>query len=106
MMGWMAPLRHLGAKVPVGRNRREVITLLGGVAAVWPVAAQAQQPVGRARIGVLANLPLPPLNRFSRKMHELGYIEGQDLRFNIVLRKATTSAILSWPPSWWRYPSM
>ena len=22
MMGWMAPLRHLGAKVPVGQNHR------------------------------------------------------------------------------------
>ena len=31
-MGWMAPLRHLGAKMLVGRNRREFITLLGGAA--------------------------------------------------------------------------
>jgi putative ABC transport system substrate-binding protein len=36
--------------------------------------------VKRARIGVLANLPLPPLSRFSRKMHALGYIQGQNLR--------------------------
>ena len=37
-MGWMAPLRHLGAKVLVDRNRREFITR--GAAAAWPLTAQ------------------------------------------------------------------
>jgi len=61
-------------------NRRAFIALLGGAAAAWPLAARAQQPEKNVRVGVLGTLPLPPVQRFFRKLQEYGYIEGRNLR--------------------------
>src|SRR5260370_31524892 len=64
-------------------KRREFITLPGGAAA-WPLGARAQQPQNTTklvRIGVLASFPLPPLRKMSQKLKELGYVEGETVRF-------------------------
>src|SRR5215510_14180062 len=66
-------------------RRRHFITLLGGAAA-WPLAARAQQPIGRTgkmpRLGMLMPGPAAhsaaTLDPFYRGLHELGYIQGQN----------------------------
>jgi putative ABC transport system substrate-binding protein len=60
-------------------RRREVITLLGGAAALWPLAARTQQPAKLTRVGVLASQLLPPIQRFANRLQQLGYIDGQNL---------------------------
>ena len=62
-------------------TRRTFITLLGG-AAVWPLAARAQQAAARhVRVGLITPTPLTPamLSAFRDGMHERGYVEGQNL---------------------------
>ena len=56
-------------------SRREFITLLGGAAAAWPLAARAEQGQRGRLIGVLANEPWPPLEGLRDGMRALGYTE-------------------------------
>jgi putative tryptophan/tyrosine transport system substrate-binding protein len=64
-------------------RRREFITLFGGAAATWPVAAPAQQPGKVLRIGMLetisAELNATNLSAFRKSLRDLGYAEGPNL---------------------------
>jgi putative ABC transport system substrate-binding protein len=60
-------------------NRRHFITLLGGTASTWPIVARALQLLPLKRIGFLGNSSLRPVERFLKKMQDLGYVEGQNL---------------------------
>ena len=66
-------------------QRRDFITLLAGAAAAWPLAAYAQQAVKLHRIGILSPELPPPgfLDAFRQGLRELGYVEGQDITFEV-----------------------
>jgi putative tryptophan/tyrosine transport system substrate-binding protein len=64
-------------------NRREFITLLGGVAAAWPLAARAQQPPAMPVIGYLdSRSPEAVANRLRglrQGLKESGYMDNENL---------------------------
>ena len=64
--------------------RREFITLLGGVAAAWPLAAHGQQSGRIVRIGILSTANPRSSSfyqSFERRLRDLGHIEGQNIVF-------------------------
>ena len=61
-------------------NRREVITLLGGAAAAWPLGASAQQAmpvVGYLNLGSPES-DTPRLTGLRRGLSQTGYFEGRN----------------------------
>jgi putative ABC transport system substrate-binding protein len=69
-------------------KRRDFITLLGGAATAWPLAARAQQPAQMRRIGVLSNLaaddpePVARNAAFLQGLQEFGWTAGRNVRID------------------------
>src|SRR6516225_1922923 len=70
-------------------NRRETITLLGGAAAAWPLAARAQQGNRVRRIGVLMwgdeNDPMLKswVSAFTQALANFGWTDGRNVRMDL-----------------------
>ena len=69
-------------------GRREFITLLGGAAAAWPLAARAQQGERMRRVGVLVNLAAnDPMGQarvaaFVQGLQAAGWSDGRNVRID------------------------
>jgi putative tryptophan/tyrosine transport system substrate-binding protein len=70
-------------------RRRQFITLLGGAAAAWPLAARAQQSERMRRVGVLMpwdeNDPEGKLrySAFAQALVDLGWADGRNVRMDL-----------------------
>jgi putative ABC transport system substrate-binding protein len=70
-------------------RRREFMTLLGGTAVTWPLAARAQQPERMRRIGVLMNRVADDpeaqarIKALVQGLQQLGWVEGRNVRMDV-----------------------
>src|SRR5215472_16983359 len=85
------PFTHLAreGRMTVTIGRRELLVALGGAAAMWPLAARAQQPERIRRIGVLMGFDENDpgakgwLSGFVRGLAELGWTDGRNVRMDV-----------------------
>jgi len=79
-------------------GRRDFITLFGGAAAAWPLAAGAQQGERMRRVGVLMNIAADDqeaqlyMAAFQQGLQELGWTVGRNLRLDHLGVQAVKSA--------------
>ena len=83
-------------------KRREFITLIGGAAASWPLAARAQQGGGAgSRVGWrLASRVGAVCIRVVRGLKEIGYVDGGNVRIEYRWAEGRYFVCRNWWPNW------
>jgi ABC transporter substrate binding protein len=77
-------------------RRREFITLLGGAAAAWPLAARAQQAEQVRKIGLLTGGDTVVFTgAFREQLKKLGWTDGYNLRID---RRTSAADLLALDP--------
>src|SRR5262249_27410130 len=84
-------------------KRRKFISLLGGAAVAWPLAARAQQAA--MRVGGWfgrdsRKAKNPRIIPFRQGLEEAGYVEGQNLKIEYRWLRGDTINYPLWPPIW------
>src|SRR5215472_13738436 len=83
------PLSALTMLLSRHTRRREFVTLIGGVAAAWPLAARAQQGERMRRIGVLMNVGesnpdgQARFAAFLQGLQQLGWTDARNVRLDV-----------------------
>jgi putative ABC transport system substrate-binding protein len=73
-------------------RRREFISLVGGTAAAWPLAATAQTPERIRLIGMLAGINDPDIKAFQQELEKRGWSEGRNIHIESRYAPAGTQA--------------
>jgi putative tryptophan/tyrosine transport system substrate-binding protein len=69
-------------------RRREFMTMLGGAAVAWPLAAHAQRSAQMRRVGVLESAGIETDQQagvavFKEVLHQLGWVDGRNIRLEV-----------------------
>ncbi len=85
-------------------KRREFIKLIGGAAATWPLAVNAQQVAKVPTIVFLGQLTPSAQNKwaaaFAQRLRELGWVEGRTVAIEYRWAEHASSASPKSRPSW------